>query len=145
MTIDYNWVKNERQNVLAQISNLSESEFSYNFGFGEGSIKRSLLAIADGYRPLLKENKGFSASLENFRENEHTLSLEDVKQYFHQIDDHINSRGHNIDESIAQEFRRLGHIDIMLHIIDQEDHRIAERTNSRKKVTERLNMTITRL
>ncbi|TDM04167.1 hypothetical protein [Macrococcus carouselicus] len=145
MTIDYNWVKAERQQILKQINNLSESEFAFNFGFGEGSIKHTLLAVAEKYRPFLKKNNGFTSSLENYRDNDHKISFDDVLDYFRQIDNQIDTSHQDINQSIAEEFRHIGHIDTMLHMIDQKDHRIAERTNSRKKVTERLNMTITRL
>ncbi|ULG70917.1 hypothetical protein [Macrococcus brunensis] len=145
MTIDYNWVKTERQQVLDKVKNLSDSEFAFNFGFGEGSIKKSLLAIANLYQPSLNSTNGFTSSLENYKDNEQTLNFTDVQNYFNDIDAHVNPEHHSIAQSIAEEFRRLGHIDTMLHIIDQDDHRIAERTNSRQKVTERLNMTITRL
>lgn len=145
MAIDYNWVKSERQQVLDKVKNLSESEFAFNFGFGEGSIKKSLLAIANLYQPSLSNKDGFASSLENYRDNEQTLNFADVEHYFNAIDAHVDADHPSTAQSIGEEFRRLGHIDTMLHIIDQEDHRIAERTSSRQKVTERLNMTITRL
>lgn len=145
MAIDYNWIKNERQQVLNQVRNLSDSEFAFNFGFGEGSIKQSLLAIANQYRQLTNDDSEFGSSLKNYRDNEQKLNFNDVNHYFNHVDEHVDFNHADMNQAIAEEFRRLGHIDTMLHIIDQQDHPIAERTNSRKKVTERLNMTITRL
>lgn len=151
MANEYQWVKGEREQLLAKLQYLSDSELNYNFGFGHGTIKATLLAVANEYHESFGRNDNHNlhdSSLSDYQNHLSTLNFNDVVQYFKHVDSLAeNQQTHyeDMQKCISNEFRHIGQIDMMLHLIDNSDRPLAERTGIREKVTERQNMRITRL
>ncbi|TDM05258.1 hypothetical protein [Macrococcus lamae] len=151
MTNEYLWVRNEREQLLSKLQHLSESEFNYNFGFSQGSIKSTLLSIAHAYQEQFEQTDYqnlHDSSLKDYKKHLDTLNFDDVVEYFNRVNNVFASKSTNNEKdqkNIVNEFRHLGQIDIMLHLIENSDHPLINRTGRREKVTERQNMRITRL
>ncbi|KAA1040310.1 hypothetical protein [Macrococcus equipercicus] len=151
MANEYQWVRNEREQLLAKLQHLSDSEFNYNFGFGGGSIKAVLLKIASAYHSSFGQSDTphlHHSGVQDYKNSLSALNFDDVLESFNQVNRLMDSEQDHyetIQKNIVNEFRQLGQIDVMLHLLENSDYPVASRTAKREKVTERRNMRITRL
>lgn len=82
----YNDVKQSRNELLAQIKQLSSSQFNYNFGSKFKSIKYNLLQIAYAYHEGLRSHQSHIGDYNLYKSKGHELNIIDVINYFDNID-----------------------------------------------------------
>lgn len=82
----YTEVKRSRDELLAEVSKLSSSQFNYNFGSKFKTIKHNLLQIAYAYHEGLPQHKDGIGDYNLFKEKGNTLKFNDVQNYFDNID-----------------------------------------------------------
>lgn len=82
----YNDVKQSRNELLAQIKQLSSSQFNYNFGSKFKSIKYNLLQIAYAYHEGLQSHQSQIGDYDLYKSKGHELNIIDVINYFDNID-----------------------------------------------------------
>ncbi|MFC4403868.1 DinB family protein [Gracilibacillus xinjiangensis] len=88
--IDYEWVKQTRQILLEQCSELNESELSREFEFGFQSIRDSLVHVAGCYHAwlgsfVLSETTSPLLTKEVINQ----MQINDIGQYFQQADRYV--------------------------------------------------------
>lgn len=146
---DYEWVKQTRRILLEQCKELSEGDFTKEFGFGFQSIKDTLVHIAGCYHAwmgsfVLSETKTPLLT----KETVGGMSIEDIQRYFQQADQYVDTVFEKFGEkyhdaidkvppwrtgnesviktpyqllihSITHEFHHKGQISVMLRMLGQ--------------------------
>ena len=87
---EYKWVRQNREILLEQCSNLNENEISKEFDFGFQNIKKSLVHIAGCYHAWLGSFVLEKIERPLFTNEEiTTLDINDIKQYFLEADQYV--------------------------------------------------------
>lgn len=87
---EYKWVRQNREILLEQCSNLNENEISKEFDFGFQNIKKSLVHIAGCYNAWLGSFVLEKTERPLFTNEEiTTLDINDIKQYFLEADQYV--------------------------------------------------------
>ncbi len=132
---EYEWVKQTRQILLDQCKELSENEFTKQFGFGFQSIRDSLVHMAGCYHAWLGSFVlSETASPLLTKEAISVMKIEDIRIYFQQADEYIdavfNTFNGKFDKPIEKELswkagngavRKTPH-QLLFHSITHEYH-----------------------